>query len=113
MWLKWSYADSPYNCYKHEEYFAAVWQLFKILPDLWRLDEDAIHTELAFRNEAMVTAMARLDAEDIFALNQPRDAIIVNVENQPLDAVNLANAKRLNSPEAMADWFQDNKGEFE
>ncbi|MCL2422736.1 MAG: DUF4303 domain-containing protein [Micrococcales bacterium] len=112
LWLKWSYADSPYNCYKHEKYFSEVDRLLLARPH-YDLDDDAVDAEFDLRNEAMVAAMESLDAEGIFALNQPRDAIIINVENQPPDAMNLANARRLNPPRALADWLEDNRGEFE
>ncbi|MCL2848982.1 MAG: DUF4303 domain-containing protein [Micrococcales bacterium] len=106
-WLKWSYADSPYDCFKHEEYFAEVDRLFFARPDLWEMGEADFYAELTLRAETMVAAMARLDAEGLFALNQPRADIVINVESQPPDAMNLGHARRLNPPEALTVWLHE------
>lgn len=79
-YLKWEWADSPYyDC--GEEYFKTVREIFNQLPDLGVANDEALwEIQFHFRVNAMVEALKRLDDEGLFAKNQPRKDIFVNVE---------------------------------
>jgi hypothetical protein len=99
--IKWSYADSPYCCFR-EENFDNVKQLFMERPSMWELEADERNRELEFRLKAMELAMSMLDDEGVFALNQPRESVCVLVEVMPPDEINTEIALRLNRAESLA-----------
>ncbi|MFX3631829.1 MAG: DUF4303 domain-containing protein [Candidatus Pristimantibacillus sp.] len=106
--IKWSYADSPYCCFRDEN-FDEVKQLFMERPSITDLEADEWEREFTFRLKAMELAMKMLDDEGVFALNQPRDSVCVLVEVMPPDEVNTNIALRLNEEEspAMQAWLAE------
>ena len=94
--LKWSYADSPYCCWK-QEYFDKVSKLLCDRGNIWGLDDIEFEKEYNLRLFAMEEAMKELDKEGIFALNQDRKNIIVLVEVMPPDGTNTQRAYRMNN----------------
>ncbi|MEK8130107.1 DUF4303 domain-containing protein [Paenibacillus filicis] len=106
--IKWSYADSPYCCFRDEN-FDNVKQLFEELPSLTELEADERNRELEFRLKAMELAMNMLDEGGLFALNQPRTSVCVLVEVMPPDEMNTEIALRLNRAEspAMQAWLAE------
>ncbi len=101
---KWSLCDSPYYAFG-EEYFKDVVELFGKRPVMDYQDDDAWEKEWNFRLYAMETAMKELDEEGIFALNQPRENVCVNVELLTPDVSNTERALRLNKPENIKEWL--------
>ena len=97
--IKWMYA----------EYFGDAIELFNQLPALHDLDEDEWEKQYNFRMDVMEAAMKQLDQEGIFALNQPRSEVYINVEMVYPDCDDKARAFRLNKPEdaAMSMWFEE------
>ncbi|MGR6128257.1 DUF4303 domain-containing protein [Paenibacillus sp. SER-28] len=104
--IKWSYADSPYCCFRDED-FDDVKQLFMRRPSIAELEADEWNREFDSRLKAMELAMKMLDGEGVFALNQPREAVCVLVEVMPPDEINTEIALRLNRAEspAMQAWL--------
>ncbi|WP_223555578.1 DUF4303 domain-containing protein [Lysinibacillus sphaericus] len=103
--IKWSYADSPYWNFGCEN-FETVRTLFnERLLDY--TDENKWFKEIDFRLEAMVLAMEKIDKKEIFALNQPRSKVYVNVEVMPPDETNTIRALRLNKRENILDWLNE------
>lgn len=105
--VKWSYADSPYYAFGDNEYFGAVKQLFEHRTNIDNLNDEAWEKELDFRIMAMVEAMSILDSEGLFAQNQSRKNILINVELMPPDASNTQRALELNNPEDIEDYLQE------
>ena len=105
--VKWSYADSPYYAFGDNEYFDAVKQLFEHRTNIDNLNDEAWEKELDFRIMAMVEAMSILDSEGLFAQNQSRKNILINVELMPPDASNTQRALELNNPEDIEDYLQE------
>lgn len=106
--IKWSYADSPYCCWKQEE-FEKVEALLLSRKNIWDLDSKAFETEYNLRFEAMEAAMKRLDQEGIFNINQEREDVIVLVEIMPPDYTNTERAYRLNSEKSkiFSEWLEE------
>ncbi|MBP1173860.1 MULTISPECIES: DUF4303 domain-containing protein [Paenibacillus] len=106
--IKWSYADSPYCCFRDEN-FDEVKQLFMERPSIAELEADERNREFDSRLKAMELAMKTLDDEGVFALNQPREAVCVLVEVMPPDEINTEIALRLNRVEspAMQAWLAE------
>ena len=106
--VKWSYADSPYCCFRDEN-FDNVKQLFTERPAMARLEADDRHREFELRLKAMELAMKMLDDECMFALNQPRESVCVLVEVMPPVEINTEIALRLNQAEfpAMQAWLAE------
>ncbi|MGG4211597.1 DUF4303 domain-containing protein [Paenibacillus sp. FSL L8-0638] len=106
--IKWSYADSPYCCFRDEN-FDDVKQLFMKRPSIAELEADEWNREFDSRLKAMELAMKMLDNEGVFALNQPREAVCVLVEVMPPDEINTEIALRLNQAEspAMQAWLAE------
>lgn len=104
--VKWSYADSHY-AFGDNEYFDAVKQLFEHRTNIDNLNDEAWEKELDFRIMAMVEAMSILDSEGLFAQNQSRKNILINVELMPPDASNTQRALELNNPEDIEDYLQE------
>lgn len=100
--VKWSYADSPYYAFG-DNYFENVKRLFYDRENIHKLDEE----EFEFRLQAMEEAMKRLDAKGIFALNQPRNKVYINVELMPPDSSNTKRALRLNQKGNITDWLEE------
>lgn len=73
------------------------------------LEADAGNHEFGLRLEAMELAMRLLDAEGLFALNQPREDVCVLAEVMPPDEGNTDIALRLNRAEfpAMQAWLAE------
>ena len=55
----------------------------------------------------MVETMSILDSEGLFAQNQSRKNILINVELMPPDASNTQRALELNNPEDIEDYLQE------
>lgn len=105
--VKWSYADSPYFAFGDNEYFGDVKQLFEHRANIDNLNDEAWKKELDFRLMVMVKAMSILDKEELFAQNQSRKNILINVELMPPDASNTQRALELNNPEDIEDYLQE------
>lgn len=105
--IKWSYADSPYYAFGYDEYFGDVKQLFEHRTAIDNQNNEAWKKELDFRLMAMVRAMSILDREGLFAQNQSRKNILINVELMPPDASNTQRALELNNPEDIEDYLQE------
>lgn len=93
--IKWSYIDSPYYCWKQEE-FERVEAILLSRENIWTLDSEEFNAEYNLRLEAMEAAMKRLDQEGIFAINQERDDVIILVEVMPPDYANTERAYKMN-----------------
>lgn len=105
--LKWSYADSPYMCFK-EELFSEVKRLFDARPPMTHLmTHEEWDAEYELRINAMETAMKRLNDAGLFGTGTDRLAIVVNVEVMPPDATNTARAIRLNPKDALIEWLEE------
>ena len=105
---KWSYADSPYCCWKQEE-FHKVEALLLSRKNIWDLDSEAFETEVNLRFEAMEAAMKRLVQEGIFQLNQERSEVVVLVEVMPPDYTNTERAYRMNhaNSQIFVEWLEE------
>jgi len=106
--IKWSYADSPYCCFRDEN-FDNVKQLFMERPPIPELEDDERNRELELRLKAIELAMRMLDDEGVFALNQLRESVCVLVEVMPPDEINTEIALRLNRADssAMQAWLAE------
>ena len=106
-YVKWSYADSPYNCIG-QEHFSAV-QAMLDERSLYDMDDDAFDAECELRLSAMETAMRLLDSEGLFAKNQPRDSVLVAAEIMPPDASNTERVSRLNDQKTaiFREWLEE------
>ena len=102
--VKWDTSSSPYFAFG-AEYFAGVNRAFEARGELFGMDDAASEREFEFRINAMIEALRRCDQQGIFALNQPRAEIVINVELLPPDETNTLRAKRLNPPEALGQWL--------
>lgn len=107
-WIKWSYADSPYCAYG-EDYMEDVVRMYAARPEMHELSEIDAEVEMKLRLTAMEHAMKRLDAEGLFAHNQPREEVCILVEIMPPDPINTVIAKRLNDESwpAMQAWLEE------
>lgn len=105
--IKWSYADSPYCCWKQEE-FAQVEKLL-LTTNMWDLSDEDFDLEYEKRFSAMEAAMKQLDQEGLFAVNQERDDVVVLVEVMPPDATNTERAHRMNrrNSKIFAEWLDE------
>jgi hypothetical protein len=104
-YLKWSYADSPFFAYG-EEYFDKVKELFNKRP--MRINnEEKYMKEYAIRLNSMEQAMANLDKEGLFGVENERIKIVINAEVMPPDYTNTARALRLNPKEALTEWLEE------
>jgi hypothetical protein len=111
--IKWSYADSPY-CFFGKENFTIVDELFEQLPhidDFWDADAKGFSDDWDewenFRLRTIVEALKQIDAEGIFALNQPRKDVYVNVEMY--SESNIERALIFNKAEDIAEWLKYNR----
>lgn len=102
--LKWSYADSPY-CAVGQQNFKDVETLLSDRPSIDDLDDQEWEQEFSARLEAMVSAMEKLDQEGLFALNQPREDVLVIVDPMPPGDINTQIALRLNRPSNALNTF--------
>ena len=94
------FADSPYYAFGYDEYFQQVVQLFEQRNSLVDYnDEEQWNEEYDLRLAAMVYAMKKLDAAGIFAINQPREQVYINVELMPPDDTDIERALSFNKPE--------------
>ena len=106
--IKWSYADSPYCCWKQEK-FEKVEKLLLSRKNIWDLNSEEFETEYNLRLEAMEMAMKRLDQEGIFGINQKRCDVVVLAEVMPPDSTNTARAYRMNptDSEIFSKWLEE------
>ena len=105
LFMKWSYADSPF-CSYGQEYFNKVNELFEKCPRLTpELSDDEWSFEFNRRLESMEIAMTRLNAEGLFGKGQKRLETVVLVEVMPPDYTNTERALRLNPKEALQEWL--------
>jgi len=104
--IKWSYADSPYLGF-NDKNFQIVDELFNLLPQMDDMyaDDDELDEQYEFRLLAMELALKQVDDDGIFALNQPRSEVYINVEVMPPDETNTLRALRLNKPEHIVEWL--------
>ena len=105
--VKWSYADSPYYAFGDNEYFSDIKRLFEHRANIDSLSDEDWKKELNFRLMVMVEAMSIIDSEGLFAQNQSRKNILINVELMPPDASNIQRALELNNPEDIEDYLQE------
>ena len=61
--------------------------------------------EYDLRLTIMVYAMKKLDASDIFTLNQPREQVYINVELMPPDNTDIERALYFNKAEDIQEWL--------
>ena len=95
--IKWSYADSPYCCFRQEK-FSKVENILLGRGKILDLQDDAaFNAEYDMRYMAMETAMSLLDKEGLFEITQNRDEVVVLVETMPPDYTNTQRAYRMNS----------------
>jgi hypothetical protein len=105
--LKYSPADSPYFAYGYEDYFGAVVEMFNKRPIMDFNDDEQWDKEYCIRYNAIVSAMKKLDDENLFPLNQPRDRVLINVEVMGEDENILAEeARKFNNCEAVIKDYQ-------
>ena len=106
--LKWSYADSPYCCWRQEA-FDPVDTLFLSRGNLYDLNDEEFDREYDLRYSAMEEAMRRLDQEGLFTVNQRREDVVVLVEVMPPDETNTQRAYRLNQPDCgmLHTWLEE------
>ena len=105
-YFKYSFADSPYYAFGYEEYFQPVKQLFEQRDSLMDYNNEAQwDKEYNLRLAAMVYAMKKLDEMGIFALNQPREQVYINVELMPPDDTDIERALYLNNSENIKEWL--------
>lgn len=106
--LKWSYADSPYCCWKQEA-FEAVEALLLSRGNVWEMDAGAFERECRLRLASMEEAMKCLDRDGIFGINQERDAVMVLAEVMPPDGTNTERAYRMNRADSkiFAEWLEE------
>lgn len=108
MWIKWSWADSPYLDYG-SHYFNEVKNLILSRPRIADLKASSDRfDELKFRLDAMEEAMRNLDRRGLFGQGEERKKIVINAELVPPDYTNTETATRLNPPEALTDWLKEN-----
>ncbi len=105
-YYKYSFADSPYYAFGYDEYFQQVVQLFEQRDSLIDYNnEEQWNEEYNLRLAAMVYAMKKLDETGIFALNQPREQVYINVELMPPDDTDIERALSLNNSEDIKEWL--------
>ncbi|MGW1997411.1 DUF4303 domain-containing protein [Embleya sp. NPDC001921] len=102
--LRWSYADSPF-CSYGERHLAPIRSVFDARPQVFELPDDDGDAEFDLRLRAMVTAMARLDAEGLFGDGERRLSIVATVEVPGDEADNVARARTLNPSAALAAYM--------
>lgn len=103
--LRWSELESPF-AFVGDAHFDQVERLFDGLGNPFDRSA-AVNGRL---REAMVAALAELDAEGVFGVGAQRDAVVVNV-TVPGDGdteLELASARRLNPPTAL-DRYEDDR----
>ena len=61
--------------------------------------------ERGIRLAAMVYAMKKLDETGIFALNQVREQVYINVELMPPDDTDVERALSFNNPDNIKEWL--------
>ena len=105
-YYKYSFADSPYYAFGYEEYFRQVEQLFEERDSLMDYNnEEQWDKEYNLRLAAMVYAMKKLDETGIFALNQVREQVYINVELMPPDDTDIERALYFNKAENIEEWL--------
>lgn len=106
--IKWSYSDSPYCCHKQEE-FDKVKNMLLQRAGILNMRDEIFYAECNMRYAAMETAMALLDKEGLFALNQNREEVVVLVETMPPDYTNTERAYRMNdkSSDIFREWLKE------
>lgn len=103
--LRWSELESPFALFG-DVHFGEVGRLFDSFgPPFER--SAAVNGRL---REAMIAALAELDAEGVFGVGAQRDAVVVNVTvpGGCDTALELATARRLNPPAAL-DRYEDDR----
>ena len=105
-YYKYSFADSPYYAFGYEEDFRHVKQLFEERDSLMDYNnEEQWDKEYNLRLAAMVYAMKKLDETGIFALNQVREQVYINVELMPPDDTDIERALYFNKAENIEEWL--------
>lgn len=106
--IKWSYADSPYCCWKQEE-FDKVSELLGARVNIWDLEDEAFEIECKKRFSAMEEAMKQLDKQGLFEMNQNRMDVVVLVEVAPPDITNTERAYRMNNviSDIFNEWLEE------
>lgn len=106
--IKWSYADSPYCCWKQEE-FDKVSELLCARGNIWDLEDEEFKMECEKRFLAMEEAMKQLDKEGLFEINQDRMDVVVLVEVAPPDLTNTERAYRMNNviSDIFNEWLEE------
>jgi hypothetical protein len=102
--LRWSELESPFAFFG-DAHFREVDQLFDSLDEPFERSA-TVNGRL---REAMIAALAELDAEGVFGAGAQRDAVVVNV-TVPGDGdaeLELASARRLNPPAALGRYEDD------
>ncbi len=106
--IKWSYADSPYCCWRQEE-FDKVSELLGARVNIWDLKDEAFEIEYEKRFLAIEEAMKQLDKEGLFEINQDRMDVVVLVEVAPPDITNTERAYRMNNviSDIFNEWLEE------
>jgi hypothetical protein len=106
--LKYSPADSPYCIYGYDDYFGTVIEMFNKRPIMDYNNEEKWSMEYSIRYNAMIAAMKKLDDENLFSLNQPRNRVLINVEVMGEDEGILSkNARKFNNCETVIKDYID------
>ena len=102
--LRWSEADSLYDCFV-DEHFTDVAELFNDLGDPYERSDELNHSIF----ESIVLAMSDLDNEGFFGEGTEREKVVINV-TMPGDESEdelVERARRLNPKSALAQLEKD------
>lgn len=102
-WLKWSYGDSPFFCYR-DDLFEPIRKAIQKRPGP---DKEGWLEEYQLRMRIMENAMKCLDEYGVFGVGLARSQLVVAVEVVPPDSSNTERVKRLNPPDAVAIWLAE------
>ena len=111
--LKWSFADTPYDCFGYEEYFRDkdIERLFYLRPSVddcisGKITQEEWDNEYDLRLKAMILALKELDEENVFERKEKRKHLFLNVAPEYLNLREFAQI--LNEGEALKEVIEDN-----
>ena len=77
----------------------------RVYPEGALASQEQWNEEYDLRLAAIVYAMKKLDTAGIFALNQPREQVYINVELMPPDDTDIERALSFNNPDNIKEWL--------
>lgn len=110
-WYKWSGAESPYEAYGWDEYFARYVDVLCEREQAARQCKnvhEAYCREIQLRIDSAEEAMRRLDAKGIFGKGSAREKVVVTVERLPSEKANYDRAVRLNQTGLIQAFLEEN-----